>query len=84
MAAEISLPVRTETGMEFVNHDGTRLTGDLYRPEGGGNWDLVTVILTDRACCGRVQVLPRITSLAALQVKKEFSAVPRPARGHHD
>lgn len=44
MAAEISLPVRTETGMEFVSHDGTRLTGDLYRPEGGGDHPTVIAI----------------------------------------
>lgn len=44
MAAEISLPIRTETGMEFVSHDGTRLTGDLYRPEGGGNHPTVVAI----------------------------------------
>ena len=44
MAAEISLPVRTERGMEFVSHDGTKLTGDLYRPEGGGDHPVVIAI----------------------------------------
>lgn len=35
MADEGLLPVKTDKAMAYVVHDGVRLTGDLYRPEGG-------------------------------------------------
>jgi acetyl esterase/lipase len=38
------LPVKVDKGMQFAVHDGIRLTGDFYRPDGGGDHPVLVAV----------------------------------------